>query len=203
MATVRLEPLRNAYSQNDLMAELRSTYRKLRLADSQATRVYPEQYDILVHDRAEERNHTSQNFPLMYGNVLVDASMERGLWKNSFFAVIRPNDYQIIIRQASYSTWLSPLAFAQVEEVVIPAGQMDPNYARFNLGPCQSFGTHWAEEPLAELDSTPQEQSHAQERIADMIARAKALVGEGGNQAWGFRQSPVYSPSNEPMQNAY
>ena len=203
MATVRLEPLRNAYTQQELMGEMRSTYKKLQEADRQATRVYPEQYDILVRDQAHQPGHISQSLPLMFGDVLVDAKTEAGLWKNSFFVVIRPNDHQIIIRQGSYTKLPSPVAFAQLEEVVIPAGQMGPQYANHQQAPWQCLGTHWAQEPLAELDSTPQQQSQARERMADMIARAKTLVGEGSNQAWGFRQSPLHNPSNEPQHNAY
>ncbi|MBT9583872.1 hypothetical protein IV102_11040 [bacterium] len=200
---MRLEPLSNAYTQQELMGEMRSTYKKLRKADRQATRVYPEHYDILVRDQAHQPGHVSQSLPMMFGDVLVDAKIEAGLWKNSFFVVIRPNDHQIIIRQGSYSKLLSPVTFAQLEEVVIPAGQMAPQYANHQQAPWHCLGTHWAQEPLAELDSTPEDQSQARERMADMIARAKALVGEGGNQGWGFRQRPLWDPSNEPQHNAY
>lgn len=196
---MRLEPLKNAYSHRELMTELRSNFRKLSEADEKGAAVYPDCYDLRVQDRVETRGQVSQTLPLMFGDVLVDAQLEPGIWKNSFFVVIRPNDHQMILRQGSYSG----LDTGELEEVVIHAGQMSPSYTRFSQGPLPHFGVRWGEEPLAEPGSSQASRQQARERIEAMTARARALVENGANQAWGFRQRQLAHPANEPVQNVY
>lgn len=196
---MKLEPLKNAYSRNELMTELRSNFRKLSEADKKGTAVYPDSYDLRIEDRVEARAQVGQTLPLMFGNVLVDAQLEPGLWKDSFFVVIRPNDHQIILREGSYSS----LNTGQLEEVVIEAGQMSPSYTRFSQGPLPHFGIGWGEEPLAEPNSSQASRQQARQRIETMTARARALVESGANQAWGFRQRALADPANQPMQNVY
>ena len=196
---MKLEPLSNAYNRRELMSELRSTYETLRQADSQGTTVYPDRYDIHVPDQVQNGGHVSQALPLMFGDALVDAQLEPGVWKDSFFVVIRPNDHQILLRQGSYTG----LDTGELEEVVIYAGQMAPSYTRHSQGHLPHFGIRWGEEPLAELDSSSDSRQQAQSRIDEMTARARDLVAKGGNQAWGFRQRPTADPSNEPPHNAY
>jgi hypothetical protein len=67
----------------------------------------------------------------------------------------------------------------------------------------QSIGTHWGYEPLAEIHSTAEERSQAQQRVADMISAAQQLVAQGSRQAWGFLQYPTASSGSEPLQTAY
>lgn len=196
---MRLEPLKNAYSRGELMTELRSNFRRLSEADEKGTTAYPDSYDLRIKDRGEARGQVSQTLPFMFGDVLVDAQLEPGVWKNSFFVVIRPNDHQTILRQGSYSG----LDTGELEEVVLYAGQMSPSYTRFSQGPLPHFGIRWGEEPLAEPGSSAASRQQSQERIEAMTTRARALVESGGNQAWGFRQSPLANPANQPVQNVY
>ena len=169
-----LGALNASYTRSELLSSVKDHYNSLLKADKEGLDFNLAGCDLHVADSVEEEKTIClNNIPGLTTKTSVNAQVEPGIWKNSFFTVTRQLEGDITVQQAEFPTVLSPFGIIEVTELRMSPGHLGhPACTSVRLGATdlsRKFTT----------DSFPGDADYPQSKVNQMLDRAQSLMPEG------------------------